>query len=272
MTTRDANTAALQMAADGALFFISHSGGKDSLATYQHVRDLGVPDDQIILVHADLGEAEWPGTIAHIKANTSHELNVVRGTKTFMGIVEHRLATRPDVAPWPSPKYRDCTATLKRAPIYKFIRRTCKARGVLLAVNVMGLRAEESSARAKRPAWETNADLSKAGRTVANWYPIHDWSTAKVKGYVLTSGMKLGQAYQTGNERQSCRLCIMGCPNDLANAARQFPELVAQYTEMEQRSGYTMFHGKSLAQKIAEATPVTHTEQLSLLTDEETTR
>lgn len=251
MDTTTADRQALQLAADGALFFCSHSGGKDSLATYQRIRDLGIPDEQIVLVHADLGAAEWPGTISHIEANTSHDLNVVRAGKTFLGMVRNRMATRPDVAPWPSPKYRQCTSDLKRGPIYKLIRQTAKAEGCSIVVNVMGLRAEESSARAKRPAFEENAKLTTRSRQGFNWYPIHDWDTPRVKGYVLANGMTLGQAYQTGNERQSCRLCIMGCPGDLANAARQFPELVAEYTAIEQESGFTMFHGMSLAEKIA---------------------
>lgn len=265
LTTEQAKREALTMAANGAIFYVSHSGGKDSQATYAELRSWGIPDSQIVVVHADLGVAEWPGTIAHIEASIEHTLNVVTGTKTFFGIVEHRMATRPDVAPWPSPKYRDCTATLKRAPIQKFIRRDMKERGALLACNVMGLRAEESAARAKRPAIERNDELSKAGRTVMNLYPVHDWNTAKVKGRVLASGQKLGRAYETGNDRMSCAFCIMGCPSDLANAARQFPELLAQYEELEQRSGYTMFHRKSLREKIAEAAPITHTEQLELL-------
>ena len=48
---------------------------------------------------------------------------------------------------------------LKRNPIQKFIRRDMKARGVQLAVNCVGLRAEESAPRAKRSEWATNRAL-----------------------------------------------------------------------------------------------------------------
>ena len=39
----------------GGIFYVSHSGGKDSQAMYVMLIDL-IPADQIVVVHADLGE------------------------------------------------------------------------------------------------------------------------------------------------------------------------------------------------------------------------
>ena len=50
----------------GALVAISHSGGKDSQAMTILLSRL-VPRDQLIVVHAALGEVEWPGTVLHIE-------------------------------------------------------------------------------------------------------------------------------------------------------------------------------------------------------------
>jgi DNA sulfur modification protein DndC len=233
----------------GALVFISHSGGKDSQAMYSHLMD-SVPADQIVVVHANLGIVEWDGVMDHIKANISHELNVVRAAKTLLDMVEHRHATRPDVPPWPSPKHRQCTSDLKRGPIQKFIRHTMKARGATLAINAMGLRAEESSARAKRPVHQLNKTLSKAGRTVIDWNPIHEWSTTEVFAEIERAGQSPFHAYAEGNERLSCVFCIMGCAGDLRNGAEQNPELFNKYIELEERTGYTMFPTGSLAEKI----------------------
>ena len=44
----------------------------------------------------------------------------------------------------------------------------------------MGLRAQESSARAKKAPFERNVRLSNSKRTVDNWLPIHDWTEAQV--------------------------------------------------------------------------------------------
>jgi 3'-phosphoadenosine 5'-phosphosulfate sulfotransferase (PAPS reductase)/FAD synthetase len=239
----------------GALFFVSHSGGKDSQAMYAYLRRLGIPDDQLIVVHANLGEVEWPGVIAHIRANIEHELNVVRAGKTLLEMVERRHASRPDVPPWPSAKHRQCTSDLKRGPIYKFMRHAMKARGATIGINCIGLRAQESSARAKRPEWTYNRAMSKAGRTVYDWLPIHGWPVADVWREIENAGQSPFHAYRSGNERLSCMFCIMGCRGDLRNAARHNPELARKYIELEQRTGYTMFPDGSLAERIAEPEP-----------------
>ena len=244
---------ALEAINNGALVFVSHSGGKDSQAMYAHLRAF-VPADQIIVVHANLGEVEWSGVVDHIESNIDHDLNIVKAGKTLLEMVEHRHQTRPDVPAWPSPKHRQCTSDLKRGPIQKFIRAAMKERGSLLAINAMGLRAEESSARSKRPVWALNKTLSKAGRTVHDWNPIHHWKTAQVFATIRQAGQQAFHAYQSGNERLSCVFCIMGCDGDLRNGARLNPELARKYIELEHRTGSTMFHNRSLESILSEHT------------------
>ena len=163
----------------GAIFYISHSGGKDSQAMYIHM-SMVVPHSQIVVVHADLGEIEWDGVQDHIRQTITHPLNVVAAGKTFFDMVRHRSNTRPDVPCWPSSATRQCTSDLKRGPIQKFIRNDMKQRGSTLAVNCTGLRAEESPSRKKRPEFSINNALSKAGREVYDLLPIHKLSTEDV--------------------------------------------------------------------------------------------
>jgi 3'-phosphoadenosine 5'-phosphosulfate sulfotransferase (PAPS reductase)/FAD synthetase len=110
-----------QMIDAGAMFYISHSGGKDSQAMYLRLCEI-VPNDQIVIIHADLGEIEWTGVQDHIADTTNHPITVVRAGKTLFEMVRHRAATRPDVPAWPSPSTRQCTSDLKRGPIQKAIR------------------------------------------------------------------------------------------------------------------------------------------------------
>ena len=241
-----------QAIADGALVFVSHSGGKDSQAMYSYVRSI-CPDDQIVVVHAALGQVEWQGVIDHIKDNIVHELHIVSAGFDLLEMVERKLASRPDVPSWPSPKYRPCTAGLKRGPIQKFIKGYMRERGLTLGINAMGLRAEESKAREGRPVEKLNKDMSRAGRTVTDWLPIHSWSTAKVFNTISDVGQSPFWAYAEGNERLSCVFCIMGSDNDLRNGARWNPELAAKYVALEERTGYTMFHNRSLAEIIGAA-------------------
>lgn len=218
----------------GAIFYISHSGGKDSQAMYALVRRV-VPHDQIVVVHATLGEVEWPGVIEHIRSNVDHELHVVQNErKTFLSMVEAR-------GMWPSAAYRQCTSDLKRGPIFTFIRRDLKARGATIGINCMGLRAEESAARAKRQPFKYNQQESLPGkRDIWDWLPVFYLRTAEVFQAIVDAGQKPFWAYQQ-NERLSCVFCIMGSVNDLRHGAIQNPELYQRYVELEKRIGHTMF-------------------------------
>lgn len=244
--------AVTDLAARGAIFYCSHSGGKDSQAMYLALCD-HVPLEQIVVVHAGLGEVEWEGVQRHISDTIAHDLHVVEPVKTFFDMVERRAETRPDVPCWPSSATRQCTSDLKRSPIHKFIRNDMKARGVLLGVNCTGIRSAESNARAKKHPLKINATLSKAGREVWEYMPIFNWSTAAVKLFVKSKGQSLFWAYE-GNERLSCVFCIMGSPNDLAHGAKHRPELLDKYREIETRTGWSFFpDGTTLDQKIAKA-------------------
>ena len=233
----------------GALFYISHSGGKDSQAMYLALARV-VPAAQIVVVHADLGAVEWDGVQDHIRATIHHPLQVVRAKKTFFDMVRHRAATRPDVPAWPSSATRQCTSDLKRDPIHAFIRRDLAARGKTLAVNCTGLRAEESPGRAKKPALALNKRLSKAGRQVFEYLPIHHLSTRQVFALIRLAGQAPHRAY-AGNTRLSCVFCIMASDSDLQHGARQHPDLAQAYLDLERETGWTMFNGQSLQDRLA---------------------
>jgi 3'-phosphoadenosine 5'-phosphosulfate sulfotransferase (PAPS reductase)/FAD synthetase len=238
----------VELAARGAIFYASHSGGKDSQAMYSVICKF-VPHDQIVVVHADLGEVEWTGVQDHIRNTISHDLNVVTATKTFFEMVAHRAATRPDVPAWPSSATRQCTSDLKRGPIHKFIRHDMKQRGATLALNCTGIRAEESPSRAKKEPLKLNVSLSKAGREVYEYMPIHHLTTKHVFWIIEQDGQEPFWAYK-GNKRLSCVFCIMGSEGDLQHGAKQRPELYAKYLEIEQQTGWTMFNGKSLRDRV----------------------
>lgn len=231
----------------GWMFYVSHSGGKDSQAMYHVIRDQ-VPDGLITVVHADLGEVEWHGVQDHIRNTIAHPLHVVRAEKTFFDMVRRRAASRPDAPSWPSAQHRQCTSDLKRGPIEKFIRNNMKTRGLKLAVNCIGLRAEESSARSKAPVVRLNKSLSKAGREVINYLPIHGLTTRDVFDVIEDHGQDPFWAYEQ-NERLSCVFCIMGSRNDLQHGRRQRPELYQAYLDLEKETGWTMFQSGSLSEK-----------------------
>jgi 3'-phosphoadenosine 5'-phosphosulfate sulfotransferase (PAPS reductase)/FAD synthetase len=239
----------MEMMERGAIVYASHSGGKDSQAMMTVLRRV-VPKDQLVVVHADLGRVEWEGTKQHIEDTCGLPVNVVRSHKDFFDMVRARHQKRPDVPPWPSPRYRQCTADLKRSPIYRFIRADMKSRGAKLAINAMGLRAEESTARSRRPVVCENRELSRAGRCVMDWLPIFRMTTDQVFSAIREAGEEPHPAYALGNERLSCVFCIMGCRGDLLNGAKARPSLLAEIERVERETGWTFFAAGSLRSRI----------------------
>ena len=218
------------------LFAVSHSGGKDSQAMMLAVASLGLPDTDIAVFHADLGEAEWPGVKTHIR-RTAAAWPLVRCTpfKTFFEMVEHR-------GRFPSPSVRQCTSDLKRGPIEREVRRYLKRNPRFggRVVTCMGMRAEESPARARRIVLRRSARNSRAGREWWEWLPIHGWSEDRVWDTIAAAGQTPHPAYLMGMSRLSCRFCIMASAADLTVSARANPRLYARYCEMETRLGHTL--------------------------------
>lgn len=245
-----------QLIAQGALFVVNHSGGKDSQAMLIKLLER-IPREQMIVVHASLGEAEWEGALELAEQQAHHAglpFIVAKAVKTFFQMVEHRYATNPgpNSSCWPSASIRQCTSDMKRGPVEREVRRYARERGIKTIVSCMGLRAAESPGRAKRAAFSLNKRGSVAGRSWYEWLPIHDMATGDVFATIAGAGQQPHWAYLEGNERLSCVFCIMGSPQDLARGARRRPELYARYIEIEQRTGYTMHQSrKSLPELVA---------------------
>lgn len=218
------------------LFVVNHSAGKDSQAMLIKLREL-VPDEQLVCVHSDLGDVEWQGVQEHIRDTIGNlPLIICRNeNKDFMSMVEGRGF-------WPSPATRQCTSDLKRGPIEKAIRHYLKARPDFggRVVNCIGLRAEESSNRAKATVFRKNEGNSVAGREWYDLLPIHEMSTEEVFATIENAGQKPHPVYAKGMRRLSCKICIFGSPEDVRRSAELDPENFARYVALERRIDHTM--------------------------------
>lgn len=220
----------------GGLFVVNHSAGKDSQAMLIHLRAAGIPDAQMIIVHADLGEIEWPGNLDQIGKNAGAvPVIVATPARSFFDMVEARQR-------FPSPAQRQCTSDLKRGPIEREVRRYLKANPQHggRVVNCMGMRAQESPARAKAQPLKHSVRNSKAGRVWLDWLPIHPLTTAQVFAAIHLAGQTPHPVYAQGMTRLSCSFCIMASRADLTTAARLRPALYRRYVETERRLGFTL--------------------------------
>jgi len=258
---------ALELAAKGAWFIASHSGGKDSQAQYIALLQLGIPEEQIIVCHADLGEVEHHDSKEHIIGTVrprhrdiliADAIHQDGSEKDFFSAVRARRATldrtdRHDKSAAPDGQNRYCTSDLKTAPIWKAVKNHLKARGVThgIIVNCVGIRALEGGPkgrRAKMVAARPRSQFQVAKKpdnntwTCWDWWPLAYWTEAQVWEQIHAVGQRphtnygynhdLGRA--TRNQRISCEFCVFGSPNDLRLAAARRPDLLIKLIQLEE--------------------------------------
>jgi 3'-phosphoadenosine 5'-phosphosulfate sulfotransferase (PAPS reductase)/FAD synthetase len=180
-----------------ALFVINHSGGKDSQAMMIELLKV-IPKDQLLVVHASLGDIEWEGALEMAKdqsARAGVPFIVAKSVKTFFDMVLHRFNVRPGAPSWPSPANRQCTSDLKRGPIQREVRRYSKERGFKIIIECVGIRAQESVARSKNEPFMKVKDQSNSLRDWYSWLPIFRLTTEQVFDVIRNDGQEPHYAY-----------------------------------------------------------------------------
>lgn len=235
------------------IILLNTSAGKDSQAMLSSVHANAIAAgvaDRLIAVHCDLGRMEWPGTkeLAQLQAELLGIPFVVvrRNGGDLLDYVEHR-------GKWPSSAARYCTSDFKRGPVRVLMTKLVKARRVkgqppVRILNCMGLRADESPARAKREPFHFDEHASNGRRHVDEYLPIHDWTTADVWTRIAQSKLPHHRAYDLGMSRLSCVFCIFAPREALLLAAMHNPDLLTEYADVERRIGHTFRQHQSLVQ------------------------
>jgi 3'-phosphoadenosine 5'-phosphosulfate sulfotransferase (PAPS reductase)/FAD synthetase len=258
------------------------SGGVDSQAMLdvlvEAARAAGV-EDRIVVVHADLGEEEWPQTLELAAEHAAHygaRFEVVRREVDGrpQGILEHLEAKARPM--WPDAANRWCTSDHKRGPIWKLMTRLARelresgtvTDGPVRILDVVGMRAEESPQRAKAQPYAHKPRASTGRRHVDEWRPLHYWTKAQVWERVTQAGTRPHPAYAAGMSRLSCRFCVLASRADLILSVRLNPDLAAKYAAVEARTGHRFRRDLSMAEIIEAAARTSEPEpwrQLSLL-------
>lgn len=237
------------------LVVLNTSAGKDSQVTIDVVveaaRAQGL-EDRLVAVHADLGRVEWAGTreLAQEQAEAygvRFEIAPTRPQGDLLDQIEAR-------GMFPDSARRYCTSDHKRDQIAKVIRRLVEAwreetgeERPCRVLNAMGIRAEESPARAKKAPYQADRRLSTKAREVWTWFPIFDWTEDQVWERIRRSGVPHHEAYDLGMSRLSCVFCVFASKADLEIAARHNRELLADYARVERAIGHDFRKGAPIS-------------------------
>lgn len=146
--------------------------------------------DRVVVGHADLGRAEWAGTreLAREQAER-YGLRFFVVTATGPDLLE-RVRAAGDVAEPPAALvHLGPEARALRRLMTQLVREHRDRFGEhpVRLLNVMGMRAQESPARAKRDALRVDPSASNGRREVSDFLPLHEWSVEEVWEWVHAS-------------------------------------------------------------------------------------
>jgi 3'-phosphoadenosine 5'-phosphosulfate sulfotransferase (PAPS reductase)/FAD synthetase len=244
------------------VILVNTSAGKDSQAMLDYIVELADAEgirDRIVAVHCDLGRVEWAGTAELAAEQAAHygvrfEL-VSRPQGDLLDQIEAR-------GMFPSSTARYCTSDHKTAQVKVLMTRLVaeiqgawRAAGTLSPrpvriLNTLGLRAEESPARAKKVAVLRDS-ASNTKRDVVRWHPILDWTVEQVWARIAAAGTRSHEAYALGMTRLSCAFCVLASRADLQVAAKANRPLLDEYVAVELRIGHRFTMALSAAELAA---------------------
>jgi 3'-phosphoadenosine 5'-phosphosulfate sulfotransferase (PAPS reductase)/FAD synthetase len=263
---------------------VNSSGGKDSQVMLDEVVRVAKRQryslSRIVVVHADLGKVEWPGTKELAQEQAEHyDLRFEVEKRHGDDLLEYARRR----GKWPSNNQRWCTSDFKRSPVSRlytrlvaesrekeperFHRKFNRVRPVVMGqpwylsgyskgyytekeriLNCFGFRAQESPARKKKEEVYIEDGRQSPFREVVTWLPIHKMQTDEVWKRIRESGVRHHWAYDRGMSRLSCRFCIFAPFSQLQLAAEQpeNQELFEEYLDVEREINHTFKNDHSL--------------------------
>ncbi|WP_045703962.1 phosphoadenosine phosphosulfate reductase family protein [Streptomyces rubellomurinus] len=240
---------------DADAYVLNNSAGKDSAAMLHLWATTATEEmlERTVVLHLDLGEAEWdgvPALAARQAAAYGLPFEVRRRERGgLLDLVRSR-------GRWPGPGTPFCRSYLKRDVARKFYTELTARLEVTgrpaHIVTSLGLRADESTVRARRPTLSTDRAASSGRRQITTWLPIHRLNTDDVWKTVRASGIPPHPAYQH-LPRLSCRLCPFAGRAQLITAARMAPDTALDYVLVEDEIGQPFRRDLSMEQIITAA-------------------
>lgn len=238
-----------------AQHLVSVSGGKDSTAVYLRAVELGRPfravfadtgneHDAVYEYVARLHESTGGPVVQTVRADFAARLakhrQFILENWPAQGIPADVVAraaeaNKPTGNPYldlcilkgrfPSRRAQFCTEELKVVPIIADAVLPMMKAGPVL--QWLGIRREESAARAKQPRFNKHESGSWL------WRPIFDWSLDDVWAIHKKHGIARNPLYDNGMGRVGCMPCINCGKSELREISDRFPEHIERIKEWE---------------------------------------
>lgn len=194
----------------------SVSGGKDSTALMLALREAGLP------FRAVFADTQWeaPETYAYLdtlRAKLGIAIDVV-------GVEGGMVARIRNRASFPARMQRWCTRELKIEPLRAYHDRLIEETGVE-TVSAMGVRAEESTERAKMSVFEDECEGARSWGGYL-WRSLLAWTIADVIAIHRRHDVPMNPLYHLGFDRVGCFPCIYARKNEIALLASHAPDRI----------------------------------------------
>lgn len=231
-----------ELCADKTLpVYLFFSGGKDSVAAYLHLRELGRENVTCLFTDTGHESAITYDYIDSLRRHSGFPIITIQPLVRDMWLNDppSHATGRDDLDEpltmerlavikkrFPAPTARFCTTHLKLYPA----RRWLMANVAGLCVIASGVRAEESAKRAALPPYYFDELMGRY-----RWLPIQDWTVQQVFDCHERHGIPPNPLYKRGFSRVGCYPCIMSRKTELAAIALHDPAAFDRLTEMENK-------------------------------------
>lgn len=193
------------------------SGGKDSTAVSLYLHEQGIEHRRVF---ADTGW-EHPDTYRYIDdlERVLGPIDRVSGDFGMAGLIRKK-------GMFPGRMHRYCTGELKVKPINAYMAEVDPEWRAIVA---LGIRAEESKARANLPEWEHDGNALERW----TWRPIIAWTLDDVIAIHKRHGLTPNPLYLRGATRVGCWPCIFARKSELRMVADETPERIDEIRQLE---------------------------------------